>query len=289
MHRMRYKLSEATPPPLLREIYDPPKKLFVKGVFPPHAPCVAIVGTREPTNYGREMAKWFSSVLAKRGYVIVSGFARGIDRVAHEAALEAKGKTIAVLGWALDFEIHWRDQKLQEKIIEHSGAIISEFPLGTKPSKITFPKRNRIISGLSIATLVIEAGEKSGALITARYALEQNREVFAIPGNLGWPKSTGCNNLLKKGEGQLVASPEEMIAIIEKQPLPFSLAHPKCEDNLSPDEKRVFEILSKNPLPFDDLLLATKFSPSQLQGILTRLELKNLLLRDRQCFSIKSR
>lgn len=273
-------IREVLSPPLLKEIHNPPKKLFVLGEFPPEAPCVAIVGTRNPSNYGKEITQWFASKLAQYGYAVVSGFARGIDTAAHEGALSVQGKTIAVFGCGLDFTFPPENRGLRKKILEQKGAIISEFPLGTHPAKETFPQRNRIISGLSIATLIIEAPERSGALITARFALEQGREIFAIPGNLGQKNSVGCNELIKKGEAQLVASPEELIGIISQQPLPFSLHHPTLEEKLPADEKRIFTILQNGPVPFEDILQQTNFALPHLQASLTQLELKCLISRD---------
>lgn len=284
---------EASAPQMLKEIYSPPKKLFIQaleGAFPPDAPCVAIVGTREPSNYGREMTKWFAGALAKQGYVIVSGLARGIDTMAHEAAISVQGKTIAVLGCGLQYPCTMAQKKLRQEMIALGGAVISEFPPDLRPSKVTFPQRNRIISGLSIATIVIEAPESSGALITARFALEQGREICAVPGNIGQKNSVGCNRLIHRGEAYLVTSPEEMLEIIQKQPLPFLLSHPApLPLELPADEKRTLQIIEKESTTVDDLLRETHFELPHLQVVLTQLELKDLIYRDQGKFKIKPR
>ncbi len=183
-------------PKLLKEIYAPPAILYIKGKL--SEPCLSIVGSRQLSPYGYRTAPKLSFDLAKKGLTIVSGLAKGIDTLAHQAALKANGKTIAVLGSGLD-NIYPRDNKKLFEEITQNGAVISEFPLGAPPKGQHFPQRNRIVSGLSLGVLVIEAGERSGSLITARQALEQNRDVFAVPGPINSLTSAGTNGLNKMG------------------------------------------------------------------------------------------
>ncbi|MDR0311656.1 MAG: DNA-processing protein DprA [Acidobacteriota bacterium] len=186
-------------PELLGEIPDPPTVFYARGNLDAlAAPSVAIVGTRRPTVYGLRMAEEFGADLGERGLCVVSGLARGVDAAAHRGCLEKDGTTIAVLGCGIDIIYPREHRQLAERITQ-KGLIISEFPPGTSPSPRNFPIRNRIVSGLSLGTLVIEAGERSGSLITARLAMEQNREVFALPGNVTSPQSLGPNFLIKQG------------------------------------------------------------------------------------------
>lgn len=187
-------------PILLKQIYDPPKCLYVMGnIEILNNPSIAIVGCREATEYGKKAATYFSYNLAKQNVTIVSGLARGIDSYSHIGALKANGKTIAVIGSGLDIIYPKENEQLAKKIVEQGGAIISEYPLGTRPQKEHFPARNRIISGISQATLVIEAKEKSGSLITADFAMEQGKDVYSVPGNINSKNSVGTNNLIKDG------------------------------------------------------------------------------------------
>ena len=187
-------------PILLKQIYDPPKCLYVMGnIEILNNQSIAIVGCREATEYGKKAATYFSYNLAKQNVTIVSGLARGIDSYSHIGTLKANGKTIAVIGSGLDIIYPKENEQLAKKIVEQGGAIISEYPLGTRPQKEYFPARNRIISGISQATLVIEAKEKSGSLITADFAMEQGKDVYSVPGNINSKNSVGTNNLIKDG------------------------------------------------------------------------------------------
>jgi len=187
-------------PKLLKQIYDPPKCLYVLGNTEIlNTPSIAIVGCRETTEYGRKSATYFSYNLAKQDITIISGLAKGIDSFSHIGALQAKGKTIAVIGSGLDIIYPKENIKLAKEIIKQGGAIISEYPIGTRPEKEHFPARNRIISGMSNAVLVVEAKEKSGSLITADFAIEQGKDVYAVPGNINSLNSVGTNNLIKDG------------------------------------------------------------------------------------------
>src|SRR6184192_4930408 len=209
-------LDDGIYPALLRETYDPPVTLYVKGAWAEclERPCIAIVGSRRCSTYGQNAALMLSRELAQRGVTIVSGLARGIDAAAHRGALEAGGRTVGVMGTGLD-QIYPRDhKKLADEILAKKGALVTQFPLGTPPVSENFPYRNRVISGLSLGVVIVEAAEYSGSLITARLALEQNREVFAVPGNITSAQSFGPNHLIKQG-AKLV---DQWIDVIEEFP-----------------------------------------------------------------------
>src|SRR5499427_5357996 len=199
-------LDDGVYPALLRETYDPPVTLYVKGAWDEclERPTVAIVGSRRCSTYGQNAALMLARELAQRGVTIISGLARGIDASAHRGALEAGGRTVGVMGTGLD-QIYPRDhQKLADDILKNGGALVTQFPLGTPPVSENFPYRNRVISGLSLGVVVVEAAENSGSLITARLAMEQNREVFAVPGNITSRNSFGTNYLIKGAGAKLV-------------------------------------------------------------------------------------
>lgn len=198
-------------PTLLKDIYNPPLSLYIRGnkeIL--NNPGIAIVGCRETTEYGKKVAKEFSYNLSKNGFNIVSGLAKGVDSFAHIGAVDAKEKTIAVLGNGLDLIYPSENIKLAQNILDSNGSIISEYPLGTKPDKMNFPARNRIISGMCNGVLVVEAKEKSGTLITVDFALEQGRDVFVIPGNIDSSNSVGTNELIKQG-AKLVTNWSEIL------------------------------------------------------------------------------
>ena len=203
-------------PKLLKKIYDPPQKLYIAGELKKEEKYpLAIVGTRKISNYGQQMTRLFAEALAEAGITIISGLALGVDGLAHQIALEKKARTIAVLGSGLNIIYPPTHQKLAQEIVKSGGAVISEYSPNTGPTKKTFPARNRIISGLSLGVLVIEAPLRSGALITARTAIEQGREVFVIPGRINDFNSEGCNHLIKIG-ARIVTNPQEIIeSIIE--------------------------------------------------------------------------
>jgi len=287
-------------PPLLKQIPDPPLVLYVRGnakVLSEHA--VAIVGTRRPTAYGSQVAHRLARDLADRQLVIVSGMARGIDSAAHRGALEGNGKTVAVQGRGMDAIYPSENRKLAEKIVE-KGAIISEFPLGTGPTPENFPIRNRIISGLSLGVVVVEAAEYSGSLITARLAAEQNREVFAVPGNITCAQSFGPNQLIKQGAklvDQWVDVIEEFPAHIRMQLLPPAEvseqmpATPETgalfEQSLPPDQKAVFDVLRADEAMFVDAIFGSVPLPQprvllallelEMQGLIRQLPGKNFI------------
>ncbi|MFA5070481.1 MAG: DNA-processing protein DprA [Patescibacteria group bacterium] len=263
-------------PALLKEIYDPPAVLYWQGEFiNPSEFLFAVVGTRKPSSYGRQATEEIVRPLAQNKISIVSGLALGIDAVAHQATLDSGGRTIAVLGSGLDI-IHPRlNYRLAEKILENRGLILSEFPLGSPPLKPHFPQRNRVIAGLSLGTLIIEAPLRSGALITARFALEQNREVFCLPGSIFSPNSLGPNNLIKMG-ARPVTSYTDIL-----NPLNLEMAGEFQENQtISPDtaeEKIILKILSRQPLHIDKIIEGSKLKPSIINSALTLMEMKGMV------------
>lgn len=278
-HRVRViMLSDEGYPELLKEIHDPPPLLFVQGDFhESDARSVAIVGTRRATSYGKTMAEQIAGGLAQRGIPIVSGMARGIDSIAHRTALTRGGRTLAVLGCGVDVIYPPENRALKEQISE-SGAVLSEFPMGTPPEAPNFPRRNRIISGLSVGTIVIEAGEKSGALFTANFALEQNREVFAVPGSANAFKSQGTNNLIKRG-AKLVQTADDVLEELEGPLGGWTPPEPvlPVPDTLPPREKALLELLSAQPKHIDFLSDEAHLSTAELLTLLLSLELQGLV------------
>ena len=262
-------------PDLLKKIYDPPVLLFVRGILP-WIPCIAVVGTRRPSQYGMWVGGRLGEDLVKRGAVVVSGMARGVDTHAHRGALKASGKTIAVLGSGVDV-VYPPENGLIYKNIINSGAVISEFPMGTEPSGGHFPRRNRIISGLSLGTVVVEAGERSGALITAYMALEQGRDVFAVPGPIKGENSKGPHRLLKEG-AKLVESVDDIVSEIRELQVqsPFKKeTKQSVTDTFTQGEKRIWDVLSDDPLHIDQIATKLAVSTSEALATLLSLELKN--------------
>ncbi|MCM8778691.1 MAG: DNA-processing protein DprA [Candidatus Omnitrophica bacterium] len=268
-------LEDRKYPENLKEIYDPPYLLYLRGEFKESDKnALAIVGSRFASYYGISLAEKFSFLLALRGITIVSGLARGIDTQAHRGALKAKGRTLAVLGSGLINIYPEENKKLAEEIAQN-GVLFSEFPMETPPLKQNFPRRNRIISGLSRGVVVVEAGEKSGALITADFALEQGREVFALPGKIDSPTSRGTHNLIKQG-AKLVSSVEDIL-----EELKLDTTGLKEENNrplfLEGREQIVYTLLEDEPKHIDGIRKETGFSLTELSDILLRLELKGLI------------
>ena len=263
-------------PLLLKNIYSPPLILYTLGdIDLLNNSIIAIVGTRTPSDYGKIYAEKFSSDLTKSGIVIASGMARGIDSVAHAAALNSGGKTIAIIGSGLDVVYPPENRKLFNRIKE-SGLIISEYPLGTKPDAPNFPKRNRIISGISLGTLVIETRTNGGAIQTAGHALTQNREVFALPGNLTSQQSEGTNQLIKRSEAKLVQNVEDIL--IE---LNINSESPKVNNlsniELSLFEEKILDKLSVEPMHVDNLAEVSSIPVSECLVYLLQLEFKGLV------------
>ena len=269
-------------PPYLREIFAPPPVLYVKGdvsVFSLHA--VAVVGTRTPTLYGKNVTSALVKELLQHGLAIISGLASGVDALAHRAAVENRGRTVAVLGSGIDHGYSNRNPSLNEKII-HTGAIVSEFPLGTSPLPFNFPRRNRIISGLAAGTLVIEGNEKSGALITANYALQQGRDVFAVPGPITSAQSRGTFNLIQQGaiparSGHEIAAALSLIENPQCKSQESSPMLPVLLDMLSEPEREIFNRISGTPRRIDELANAIGKPVMELFAVLLDLELKGLV------------
>ena len=263
---------------LLKEIYDPPQLLYYKGKLENSQDYnIAVVGTRKFTAYGRQITEKIVSELVPNKITIVSGLAHGIDTIAHNACLEAGGRTIAVLGSGLDKQNIYpsANRYLAEKIIASEGLIFSEFPLGTPPLRHNFPQRNRIISGLALGSLIVEAGEKSGALITARFALEQNREIFAIPGNVFSPVSIGPNNLIKQG-AKTVVKAADIIETLDLAQVTTYIENKKIIPE-SNEEEIVLSCLSHEPAHIDELVRLTKINTALISSTLIIMEMKGMV------------
>lgn len=283
-------LKDEVYPPRLRDIYDPPALLYLKGELKKEDElAVSIVGSRKTTPYGRWITEKISQTLVRYGVTIVSGMARGVDSVAHWGAISGGGRTLAVLGCGVDVVYPPENRNLFAKIIEQ-GAVLSEFPMGSPPEGGHFPKRNRIISGLSMGVVVVQAGPDSGSLITANYALEQGREVFAIPGNVGADGSRGTNRLIKDG-AKLVESSEDILEEIlpqwRREKERIEEVKPRGPD-LSEEEKVLYEMLGETPLHIDAMIRESKFEPGKVPSLLLDLELKGVISQwPGKCFSRK--
>jgi len=287
-------LDDGVYPASLREIYDPPIVLYVKGAWSKclDQPCIGVVGSRKCSTYGQNAALMLARDLAQRGVTIVSGFARGIDAAAHKGALEAGGRTVAVLGTGID-QVYPRDhRKLASEILDNGGALVTQFPLGTPPVSENFPYRNRIISGLSLGVLVVEAAENSGSLITARLAMEQNREVFAVPGNITSRNSFGTNYLIKGAGAKLVQQWQDVATELPPQiaanllPPPFSDRNRESfvdklsfvPQGLSNTETSVFKLLTHDsPVHIDSLATSSRLRMPDLTAALLSLEMRELI------------
>lgn len=272
-------------PSALNDIYDPPMVLYYQGDRELlNTLSIAIVGSRRHTHYGRKSASRLASELVSRDVTVTSGMARGIDTWAHKGALEGKGKTIAVLGCGLDI-CYPPENKLLKETIQDQGLVISEFPPGTQPTPLNFPRRNRIISGLSLGTVVVEAAVKSGALITAEFALEQGKEVFAVPGSIESPYSRGCHKLIKEG-AKLVEGVED---ILEEFLSPFSgkasnradleLDENGLQEQLSLDEDEIslLDVIQFEPVVLEEIAKKVKIPLSKINLLLLELELKGIV------------
>lgn len=265
-------------PRRLKEIDDRPPVLYVRGeLLPQDEWAVAVVGTRRATPYGRQAAEHFSTDLARHGITVVSGLARGVDAVAHRSSLAAGGRTLGVLACGLDIVYPPEHGRLALQIAER-GALLSDYPLGTQPRSEFFPRRNRILSAVSLGVLVIEGDEKSGALITARVALDQNREVFAVPGSIYSPTGVGPNKLIQEGEAKLVTRTED---ILEELNLTMTTATEQLElREVAPDdptEASLLKALSTEPVHIDDVQRASGLPIATVSSALALLELKGMV------------
>ncbi|GMT41897.1 MAG: DNA polymerase [bacterium] len=264
-------------PQNLKTLHASPPLLYVAGeIMETDAIAVGVVGTRRPTAYGRISTENLSAMLAAMGFTIVSGLARGVDSFAHRAALEAGGRTIAVLGCGLDLCYPPENRGLSEKIREN-GAVVSQFCFGTEPEKRNFPVRNRVISGLSLGVLVTEAGTKSGALITAYAALDEGREVFAIPGRIDYAQSVGTNGLIQKG-AKLVKNLEDIVEEFPVEVVSYlSLSEESEQHALSGDEVKLLALLAEDERHIDHLINGSGLPSGVVLGILLELEIKGVV------------
>lgn len=263
-------------PPRLKEIYDPPPVLYLLGdLLPADERSVAVVGTRKATAYGRETAATLARDLARNGVTVVSGLARGIDSIAHRAALDAGGRTIAVFGSGLDVVYPSEHARLAHDI-QGTGVLVSEHPLGTKPKAGNFPLRNRVISGMTLGTLVVEAPMYSGALLTVKHALEQNREVFCVPGSIFSPNSEGTNSLIQDG-AKLVTSYKD---ILEELNLTVVAHQIEMRAILQPEDENealLFGCVTHEPAHIDDIRRQTHLPISAVSSTLAMMELKGMI------------
>ena len=263
--------SEKYPKRLLN-IQQPPLVLYVKGELKEN-PAVAVVGSRRCSSYGRSVAYRLGKFLSENGITVVSGLALGIDSAAHRGALSGGGNTVAVLGSAIDMVYPLENRPLAEKIVEKGGAVVSEFPLGTKARKEFFPRRNRIVSGLSDCVVVVEAAERSGTFITVNYALEQGKDVLAVPGSIDSPFSKGTNRLIKEGAPPLTDF-KEIFEIVPQ------LKKAKEKKEIPEELSEIYSLLLEKPLTADQIAQITERNPQEISVILTKLELKNLVKRE---------
>lgn len=264
-------------PARLRTIPDPPPVLYVKGALADDDRAVAIVGSRSASDYGRRVARALASGLAAAGFTVVSGMARGIDGTAHESALQAGGRTIAVLGSGVERPYPPEHDRLYRWITDN-GAVISELPVGARPAAFHFPARNRLISGLALGVVVVEATERSGSLITAAAALEQGREIFAVPGQAGASRSRGAHKLIREG-AKLVENVDDVLEEIAPQlgrrgaPAPGRILPP----NAAPNVRKIFELLQENSLQVDQVIERSALPAPQVLEILLDLELQGFV------------
>lgn len=262
-------------PKKLLEVDQPPPVLYTKGKIKGEDDwAIAIVGTRRMTVYGRQVTQDLATVLASKGVTVVSGLARGIDAIAHTAAMDAGGRTLAVLGCGVDVVYPPENRKIFERMVE-SGALVSEYPPGSAPESTNFPPRNRIISGLSQAVVVVEAGETSGALITASFAANQGREVFAVPGNILAPQSMGCNRLIRDG-ARILLNPNDVLETLNLGPV---TEYKQARLLMPADEveAQMLKILDDESLPIDEIQIRTGLPIDKVSASLVMMELKGMV------------
>ena len=266
-------------PKSLFQIPDPPPFLYLRGKMCSREPAIAIVGSRRCTTYGELATGRLAEGLARHGVTVISGLARGVDTAAHKGALHAGGRTVGVLGCGIDKVYPPENRKLFDEMAE-KGALVSEFPLGTLPLAENFPRRNRIISGLSQGVLVVEAAVNSGSLITAQYALEHGRDVFAVPGNITFASSKGTNRLIKQG-AKLVDCVEDILEELpgyQQSVAETPAAAKQAGFALTPKEACIYELLARAPLHIDDIISQTELTAAEVSSMLLHLELKGALL-----------
>lgn len=270
-----YTIEDSDYPRRLREINQPPPVLYVRGSINVEDEwAVAVVGTRRVTPYGRQVTAELASFLANNGITVVSGLARGVDAIAHQSALKNGGRTLAVLGSGVDVIYPPEHSRLAVDIIKQ-GALVSDYAVGTKPDGVNFPPRNRIISGLTMATIVVEAGETSGALITAEFAVEQGKEVFAVPGSILTPQSEGTNKLIEQGARPLLKM-SEILDVLNLEKIPEKQTSRK-QFPLNPVESKLLSTLSQDPIHVDEVSRLAELPISEVTAMLTMLELKGMV------------
>ena len=278
-------------PRLLREIPDPPPVLYYRGQVRPEenqglTPAIGIVGTRDPSDYGRRWTRKLSSAIARQGFTVVSGLADGIDAEAHQSCLSIGGRTIAVVGTGVDVVYPWRNRPIYEQMLE-SGLILSEYPASTQPDRGHFPRRNRIIAGLSRAVMVMEAPSKSGALITAHLANDYGRDIYVLPGGLDNPRSLGCLKLLQTG-AQVILSEIHLLEMLGTMPHLHVVEPQGTADHLSqahipdlaPDLLQVLQALTAEPTPFDMIVQKVGLAAAAVSSALLQLELLGLVSQE---------
>lgn len=288
-------------PKLLSEIKNPPFVLYIKGNVEilrnasndssaGSKQAIAVVGTRRTTQYGREVTRILTEDLVANGFTIVSGLALGVDAISHMTALENKGKTIAVLGCGVDCCFPVENQKIYNSIVREGGCVVSEFPLGAKPAKWTFPARNRIIAGLSLGVLVTEGAEDSGSLITADYALKFGRKVFAVPGPITSSMSKGPYRLISKG-AKLVTSADDILKELKfesQSSKSETISNSRIQERHSKEEQIILNLLQNEPLHFNELVRRTKFDSPKVGSLLSLMEIKGMIKSfDAGIFSIQ--
>lgn len=268
-------IEDSDYPRRLREIDQPPPVLYIRGSINVEDEwAVAVVGTRRVTPYGRQVANELAVFLAQNGITVVSGMARGVDAIAHQSAMRAGGRTIAVLGSGVDVIYPPEHARLASEICKQ-GALVSDYAIGTKPDGINFPPRNRIISGLTLATVVVEAGETSGALITAEFAVEQGKEVFAVPGSILAPQSSGTNRLIEQGARPLLKM-SEILETLNLEKIPEKKSS-RRQFPLEPPEATLLSTLSQEPLHMDEVSRLAGMPINEVSALLTMLELKGMV------------
>src|SRR6266508_399076 len=268
--------SDEAYPALLKEIDDPPPVLYVRGELSAVDEwAVSDLGTRRPTPYGRQVAEGSAYQLASNRICVVSGLARGVDAIAHRAAIQAGGRTVAVLACGLDVVYPPEHAKLAHEIMEH-GALISDYPVGTQPRGDYFPRRNRIMSGVSLGVLVVEGDLKSGAMITARLALEQNRDVFAIPGSIFSPQSRGTNAIIQKGEAKLIQTVEDVLEELNLTMVPHQMEMQELMP-ATDTEADLLRHITKEPVHIDEVCRQSGLPVSTVSSVLAMMELKGLI------------
>jgi DNA processing protein len=278
--------DDADYPAALRTIDRPPYVLFVRGELrPTDEVAVAVVGTRHASTYGREVAHTLATALAQSGVTVVSGLALGVDTVAHRAALDAGGRTLAVLGSGVDQIYPAQNRALGEQVIGQ-GALISDYPLGTRPEARNFPPRNRLISGLSKAVVIVEAGERSGALITAEFAAEQGREVFAVPGSILNAGSAGCNRLIREGATPLLAV-DDLLAYLDLERTGAQRAA-RAAIPAEPQEAALLAHLGLEPRHMDEIVRAAGMPPAAVGSLLAILEIKGLVRQPTPLYYVRA-